>query len=171
MRIGLLLLLALTCCKSGNSGMKKTMDSDVKSDFKPLFIPGPAALVYKTRGNYRNLVPVLLSEDRSSIISYPHPHDLQGENGFSVPAELHKGYLLDKRGIGLNVAFLKLSYEEYFRLDSIPGPEELYRLIADKDPVSSLCNCGAKSAFSDIEKQLNQLIDRGELEKVCKKLR
>ena len=33
----------------------------------------PAAIVYKTRANYNNTVPVMLKADKTAIMSYPAP--------------------------------------------------------------------------------------------------
>jgi len=168
MRLLLLLFLSLQCCKpksiSGSGNESGTR-------FVPQYIPGPRALVYKTKKDYRKLVPVILSSDRSTIISYPHPSDLATGNGYSLPVSLKQGYLLDKRGIGPEVAFLKLTYEEYAALKELPNLQEMYSWIVEKDPLELMCDCGAQSAFSDMEKQLNDLIDQQKLLITCKKLK
>ena len=69
------------------------------------------ALLYKTKGDYADLVPVTLSEDRLSIVAYPAPSDLAGH--LPRPTALAQGYWLDNRGIGPNTAFLKLTYADY----------------------------------------------------------
>ena len=162
----LFLLLAFTGCKMNNSlsetGQKTT------ARFTPVFTPGPRVLVYKTKADYRQLVPVLLSPDKQQIVSYPHPTDVQAEEGFLLPARLQNNYLLDKKGIGENVAFLSLSYAEYAKLPGPPSREELKALIQDSDPLLELCDCGNKSAFTDTETQLNQLISSNQLRIVCR---
>jgi len=132
---------------------------------------GPHLLVYKTRGDYRQKVPVLLSEDKKSILSYPDPADLKMAKGYTLPSLLHKGYLLDNRGIGKNVAFLKMTYKEYAALKSPPSTEELYKMIIDKAPITVLCDCGLKQSFKNPEKQVNSLIDKKQLKKACKTLK
>ena len=139
-----------------------------KIEFAPVFAAGPPVLVYKTKADYNNLVPVILSDDKSEIVSYPHPSDIFVDGKLTLPLVLNNGYLLDQRGIGKNVAFLKLSYEEYSKLDSLPPLKELYNLIIDKDPLSELCNCGIKTAFTDEVTQLNELIDQNKLRTLCK---
>ncbi|MDD5695590.1 MAG: hypothetical protein PHD61_09865, partial [Bacteroidales bacterium] len=138
------------------------------SDSVAQFIPGPPALVYKTRGDYYHLVPVLLSEDKKEIISYPHPKDLIRGHGYTLPDSLNNGYWLDNRGIGANVAFLDLTYEEYANLKEVPTPEQLYGKIVDFDPLTELCNCGLKASFQDPVKEINMLIDSGELREKCR---
>jgi hypothetical protein len=75
---------------------------------------------------------------------------------------------LDTKGIGKNVAFLKLTYEEYSKLDNVPTLVELYNMIIDKDPLTEMCDCGNKKAFTDIVNQLNYLIDNKKLRTVSK---
>jgi len=137
-----------------------------KVTFKPDFAtPAPPALVYKTRADYIQLVPVMLSEDKTEIVSYPHPSDVSNR---PVPTQLAGGYLLDNRGIGKNVAFLRLTYEEYAKLDEAPKLTELYDLIIDKDPLTELCNCGNKKAIKKPEEELNELIAAGKLREICR---
>lgn len=164
----LFIILISVCCKSNNSVKQQVKNKD-KSEFIPQYIPGPQVLVYKTKNNYNNLVPVLLSEDKSEIVSYPDPGDLLIGNTYSFPTVLNNGYLLDNRGIGKNVAFLKLTYQEYSKLQSL-SLEELYGYILDKDPLVELCDCGNKTAFTSVEEQLNELIDNNKLRMICKSI-
>ena len=168
MRITLLILLLLALgCKTNNT---TTQPMENKNEFTPQFVPGPPALVYKTSEDYNNLVPVILSDDKTEIVSYPAPTDVTTGNGYQTPTVLNGGYLLDNRGIGKNVAFLKLTYEEYSKLPYPPEPKELYELIIDTDPLTELCNCGNKSAFRDITKQLNEMIETNTLKTKCKQI-
>jgi hypothetical protein len=164
--IVLITLLFCLSCKTNQKALKKS--SETQSDFTPVFTAGPPVLVYKTKGNYNNLVPVLLSDDKSEIVSYPHPKDLKTGSGYPLPVILKDGFLLDNRGIGKNVAFLKISYEEYAKLENAPSLKELFDKIIDKDPLTELCNCGIKTAFTDEVNQLNYLIDNKKLRSTCK---
>jgi hypothetical protein len=130
----------------------------------------PHVLVYKAKPQYRNLVPVQLSADKKSVVSYPDPADIKTGSGYPIPVLLHKGYWLDKRGIGLNTAFLRLTYEEYSKLKSSPTAEALYNMIVDKYPISELCDCGKRVQGKYTVKQLNELIDKKLLKKKCKVL-
>lgn len=128
----------------------------------------PHVLIYKTKKDYNNHVPVLLSDDKTEIISYPNPDDLKVGSNYLLPTLLNKDYLLDNRGIGKNVAFLKFTYEEYSELQNPPTLDELYNDIIDKDPLIEFCDCGIKSSFTNIEKQLNGLINTKKLRTTCK---
>lgn len=39
-------------------------------------VSSPRVFVYKTKGDYSHLVPVLMDDSRTQILSYPHPRDL-----------------------------------------------------------------------------------------------
>lgn len=157
-----IILLALTAFKCQN-----------KATIKPNFsnISEPPTVVYKTKGNYNNLVPVLLSVNKSEIISYPHPNDLKVGDVLSLPTPLSEDYLLDNRGIGPNVAFLKLSYEDYSKLENAPTLKELYELIIDKDPLTELCICENMKMFKDKTSQLNKLIMAKNLKTTCQQIK
>jgi hypothetical protein len=139
--------------------------------FTPQFTPGPQIYVYKTRNDYSNNVPVLLNDEQTEIISYPHPKDLKVGSGYPLPTSLLSGYFLDNRGINKNVAYLKMTYKEYANLDNPPSLQEMFKMIIDKDPLTELCDCGNKTAFTDIEKQLNQLITNNKLRTTCKTIK
>jgi hypothetical protein len=161
-----ILFLALCGCKTNSKMIQPA--SEKQNEFVPVFASGPPILVYKTKSNYNNLVPVILSDDKSKIVSYPHPKDLKIGDRYLLPYLLKNGYMLDNRGIGKNVAFLKLNYEEYARLENAPSLEELYKLIVDKDPLTELCNCGIKTAFTDPVLQINEIIVNNRLRTICK---
>lgn len=127
----------------------------------------PDVLVYKTKANYRMLVPVLLSPDKKTVVSYPDPIDVLGGSQGPAPLKLHKGYLLDKNGIGWNSAFLKLTYEEYGKLKEVPTPEALYAMIVDKNPLTELYDCGRREPVKNQVRKLNNLIDEGKIKKRC----
>jgi len=126
-------------------------------------------LVYKTKGNYDNLVPILLSDDKTEIVMYPAPTDIYYQGKLALPTKLKQGYLLDNRGIGKNVAFIKLTYQVYAKLDKAPSLTELYAMIVDKEPLLEIYNCGNREDFSNLVKQLNQIIEQGKLTEYAEK--
>ncbi|RYE23479.1 MAG: hypothetical protein EOP51_10340 [Sphingobacteriales bacterium] len=133
-------------------------------------ITGPKLVVYKTKGDYSNMVPVGLSEDKSRIVSYPAPTDIKVAGGYLKPSKLAKGYLLDNQGIGKNVAFLNISYEAYAKMDQL-SRDELYTKIADKDPLVELYDCGQRNAkLSSLIKALKKDIRKKRLSN-CNKLK
>ena len=161
--LSILVILNISC-----SPKKEVVQNSREKLLEQSLISEPPVLVYKTKRNYNNLVPILLSDDGKTIISYPHPKDLIVGSGYPLPTILNDGYLIDNRGIGRNVAFLNITYEEYSKLENVPSIEELYKLIIDKEPLLELCNCGTKTNFTNIEKEINELIDNKKLRTVCK---
>jgi hypothetical protein len=140
---------------------------ETNTENAPSINNSPSALVYKTRGNYNNLVPVILSDDKTTILSYPHPKDLINGKQLMLPFELEDNYLLDNRGINKNVAFLKMTYEEYDKLENPLEISSLFKLIIDNDPLVELCNCGKKNSFKNEVKQINKLIKKREIRTKC----
>jgi hypothetical protein len=131
----------------------------------------PHLIVYKTKKDYRQYVPVQLSADKKTVVSYPDTADVKTGSGYPLPVILHKGYLLDKRGVDTNTAFIKITYEAYAALKTAPDAAALYGLITDKEPLTQLCDCGIRNNANVSVKQLNQLIDRKLLRKKCRVVR
>lgn len=86
----------------------------------------PKALIYKTNGDYADKVPVNMSADRSSFVSFPAPSDIRKT---STPIPLADGFLLDRRGISSSTVFLDITYKEYSELKSTPSISELRKMI------------------------------------------
>ena len=105
----------------------------------------------------------MLSDDKSKIISYPDVKDVYFKGNLAYPTVLKDGFLLDNRGIGSNVAFLSVTYEQYSKMVKTPSLAELYELIIDKDPLKEMYQCGNRSKFSDIENELNEAISDGKI--------
>lgn len=124
-------------------------------------------MVYKTRADYADYVPILMNDERTEVVSYPDPRDLRKTNGYKEPTLLEQGYLLDNRGINKNVAFLKLTHQDYADLTRRPTLKELNELILDKDPLVELCNCGVRNTFMNVERDVNAMIKAGTLRTKC----
>jgi len=122
---------------------------------------GNNAIIYKTTHNYNLLVPVIMNEDRTRIISYPDPSNIYYQGKLSVPAQLANGYLLDNRGINENVAFLSFTYQEYSKLKEAPPMSILLSRIVDKYPLKALVYCGERAQYQQDVKKLNKLIQSG----------
>ncbi|MBX2984811.1 MAG: hypothetical protein LC109_13735 [Bacteroidia bacterium] len=167
--IALILISALTMSMSCKTRKKATKDPESTATlFTPQFTPGPPAFIYKTKKDYGNMVPVLMNDDKTEIVSYPHPTDLYPADMLLLPTPLNNGYILDNKGINKNVAFLNITYQEYAKLTEPPTLEEMKGMLLDINPLTELCDCGNKNAFDNIEKQLNELIDAKQLRTKCK---
>ncbi len=172
--IGSVLVFACACCGHKEMSNKETTTSsgtDTPAEMPAMADTGPLVLVYSTKEDHADHVPVLLSEDGSTLISYPAPSDLRPEKGASKPTDLGKGYLLDNRGIGVNVAFLNMDYATYAALDKAPELPELMAMITDKDPLKELYSCGPRTRFTDIAAELATIIQSDALATRCKKLK
>ncbi len=165
------LIIALAAAMAACCGQKNTAQASSTPDEAGAGASSPRALVYKTKTDHANHVPVILSDDKARIISYPHPKDLRTANGYPTPTAVGKDYLLDNRGIGLNVAYLDMSYEQYAALEEAPSMEKLEASIIDRDPLTELCECGRKAEFKDPAKEISAWVEAGELMKHCKKLK
>ncbi|NDW17714.1 hypothetical protein D0T53_02135 [Dysgonomonas sp. 216] len=164
--------ISLLSCRSGETtGSKTTVDTPLETEkmtIQPIrgdqpstgaYASGPQAIVYKTRKDYSDLVPVTMDETKNQIISYPAPSDIYYNGKLAKPIPLKKGYLLDNRGINLNTAFLSYTYEEYSKLSEAPSMEDMLSKIVDKSPLTDLIDCGKRSAYTNEINELNALID------------
>jgi len=169
MKIFGVLFLVITLTLSGIlcscSSSKKNQSQSEKTEGKQgtVGIPGPPVIVYKTKNDYYDHVPVTLSNDKSKIVSFPAPGDIKKNGQYTLPTVLSDGYLLDNRGISKNTAFLRFTYDDYYTMDNIPTADRLMNYIVDDDPFIEMYDCGKKSDFDNPEKQLNKKIESGEL--------
>jgi hypothetical protein len=161
-----ILIITFLGCKTNSKMMHSK--TEIKSEFVPEFAAGPHVLVYKTKADYNNLVPIILSEDKTSIVSYPDPGDIKVSSVYTLPTPLHQGYVIDNRGIDKNAVFINKTYKDYSKFTELPSLKELFNLIIDKEPIIELCDCGLKSAFTNEVEQLNELIDNNQLRTKCK---
>jgi hypothetical protein len=122
-------------------------------------MPGPKVIIYQTTRDFSKQVPINLSDDGKTIVSYPDIKDVYFEGSLAYPTQLHKGYFLDNRGITKNAAFLDITYETYSKLAVTPSPDELMKMIIDSHPVSKMYSCGLRSSYKDLIQELNAKID------------
>lgn len=153
-----LLILSLLII-SGCGVHKNSTLSEVKTLESPSLNSGlnASTLIYKTRADYFDRVPVLMNVEKDRILSYPDPKDLIN----ALPTRLKNGYLLDNRGIGANVAFLTYTYATYSALSKAPALNQLMDSLLDRNPLTELWDCGSRSLFKKEVDELNALIDKG----------
>lgn len=125
--------------------------------------PAPHVIVYKTKGNYNLLVPVLLAKNKKQLISYPDVSDIRNLPELPLPDTLLDGYLLDKRGIDASVAFLDITYHDYAKLRETPEPDKLLMMVTDNDPLTEMYDCGPWKSGTDRKSFANELIRKGYL--------
>ena len=124
-------------------------------------ISSPLVYVYKTKADYSALVPVIMNEARTKIVSYPAPRDVIAGDKLAIPVLLEDSFWLDNRGISPNVAFLTYTYEAYSKLTTVPDTEQLMQHIADRYPLTELYECGRRADYTNLVEQLNRLIKDG----------
>lgn len=151
------LTLIVWGCRSNKTEVAMKQDKPAPTDFAA----GPPAIVYKTRQDYSDKVAVILSEDRKTIVAYPHPQDIARRGSEVYPASLNEGYLLDRQGINQWVAFTRYTFAEYAALPQAPELSELEAGIIDKTPLLEFCNCGKLRQYTDVVKSMNDLIAGG----------
>ena len=135
---------------------------------KEMDFSNPPTVIYKTKKDYSQLVPVTLSEDKTKIVSYPGPQDIYFRGQLATPTLLDKGYWLDNRGLNMHSAFLDIPYDAYSKWQKMPSLVELYGHIIDKDPFTEFYSCGNRYQYQEDEVlQLNALINNKGLER-CK---
>ena len=115
-------------------------------------------IVYKTRKDFSEFVPVIMNAEKTKIVSYPDQKDISTD---VKPIVLNKGYLLDKRGINANVVFLNITFDDYRKLEQIPTLEEMNALILEKYPLIELYYCGNQADYKNLIPELNVLIEKG----------
>ncbi len=130
----------------------------------------PQTIIYKTKADYSKYIPITLSEDRTKVLNYPDPKDVYFNGQLAYPTALAKGYWLDNRGIGPNSVFIKLTYQEYAKLPAAPAPDELFKMILDKDPFIRIYSLGSRYQFKNEVAEINHIIESGGL-KHCKRLK
>ena len=165
----MIIFCACETVKNSNKPVSTTSQSVNTQESQTLDFSVLSTLVYKTKNDYFNNVPVILSEDKTMIVSYPAPSDVYYNGKLAYPKRLDDNYLLDNRGINQNVAFLKLTYDEYSKLSKAPSIKEMYEMIIDKDPISELCNCGNRQQFKNEVSEINELVKNNLVK--CQKLK
>ncbi len=158
--------LLLTSCSHHAVPTSSPADPQMKA----AGVTSPHCIIYRTRSDYSRNVPVTLSADKDKIVSYPDIRDIYYNGKLSEPTFLADSFLLDNRGIGPQVAFLSYTYEEYSKLQATPPATDLMKMLLNKDPLVEMYQCGLRSQYTDIEKELNTLITSGKLN-TCKKLK
>jgi len=171
MRYFVLVLLFVSVLLSGSCSKKTTVQAGAAKDNQAMTAHNalPPCIIYKTKADYSKQVPVGMSEDKKSIVSYPDVKDVMINGSYPYPLPLEDGFLLDNKGIGPDVAFLDYTYEAYSRLPKTPDAAELMKHILVKNPLTAMYRCGSKSQYRNIEAELNVIIHSGL--KGCKRLK
>ncbi len=155
----IIILVQLILLGACNSGKKNLM----QQNYAGVGIASPPAIVYKTKKDYDDKVPVTLSADKGKITAYPAPSDLLRGGQFTYPTKLNQAYLLDNRGISVNTAFLSFTYADYYNMDMVLNADRLMNYILDDDPFEEYYELGRRNDFANFGQEINAIIDQGKL--------
>lgn len=162
--ICVLISTVVACSSSKNSGSKEPAAKEQSATAaKKVDYAGPPTIVYKTQKDYKNNVPITLSDDGKTIVSYPAPSDVYYKGVLAYPTPLANGYLLDNRGLNVNSVFTKFTYEEYSKLSAAPDMNTLYASIIVKSPFLEMYNCGNRYSYKNEVEELNGIINSNSL--------
>ncbi len=128
-------------------------------------VSAPPVVIYKTHTDYSKYVPVILSDDRTKVVSYPDIKDIYFEGKLAYPTALTCGYWLDNRGIGPHVAFIKLTYDDYAKLPATPSAIDLFAMLLDANPLCTMYQLGNRRDYKDPVAEINHIIKKHELKK------
>jgi len=120
----------------------------------------PQILIYKTKKDYSQNIPVEMNNEKTKITGFPAPSDIRINGELQTPILLDKGFLYDRRGVSMNTVFLKITYEEYSKLKKALSVEEMMQMIIDKNPMVDLYYCPSLNSASSVE-SMNTLINSG----------
>lgn len=166
MRLNILTLLASAPLLVSCHGAKQEIAStDTAVAASPVVIGGkrPAQAVvaktriYKTNGDYTNLVPVTLNAARTAVVSFPAPTDLVN----AAPISLSDGFLLDRRGVGVNTAFTSYTYSDYSQMKNPPSPAELLAAVIPGAKVTEIIEMPFAVGAPDAVEKSDSLIAAG----------
>ncbi|MBS1686657.1 MAG: hypothetical protein JSS76_18100 [Bacteroidetes bacterium] len=164
--ITLIIALAAAGCKA-KQHTTTTATADTHTAPVPprpaTYRPTAHAIVYKTKGDYTQYVPVTLTDDGTSIASYPDPSDVYYQGKIATPTLLADGYLLDNRGLTPHSAFIRITYEDYAKLKEVPSVKELNKLVIDRAPFTEMYDLGERNQYPDLTGGLNTIIKGGRL--------
>jgi len=110
-------------------------------------------IIYKTKADYSNYVPVIMNDSKEQIVSYPSPGDVFVGGKLALPKGISKGYLLDNVGITKNSVFTSYTFKEYSKLEMAPSIDELLKSITNKDPFVEVYDCGTRGKYATVEEQ------------------
>lgn len=129
-------ITAITACQSNKENSSATttpQETPIERTIDNSAMAMPRIIVYKTKADYSNLVPINMDDSKSTVVSYPDPRDIKDNKR---PTALDNGYLLDNFGIGKNVVYTDYTYEAYTALESAPDVDTLMQHIMDKSPLT-----------------------------------
>lgn len=163
--LGTLIFLFLVVSNGCKSSHKLSQPQTEQIPMKPAPV-----VIYKTKANFDRLVPIAVAGEPPRLASYPDPTDLKFSDGsYRHPLHLKEGYLLDRKGVGPQTVFLRLTYEAYCAQP--PDPSTLLSLIAESDPMEEIWHCHLPYHSDALVDTLNHLITSQLLNRRCSRIK
>ena len=156
-----ILLLTIVLISSCKTRREEPLAAHVNHADITHFRPDSVLLIYKTRADYSQFVPVRMNAQRTEIIEVPHPSDFIHRGRLAFPVALNQGYWIDNQGITPDVAYLRFTIENYSKLDEPLSVEIMSRYILDAYPFLEMYQCGYRNEYKDIFREVNVLVARG----------
>lgn len=125
-------------------------------------------IIYKTKQDFSQNVPISMNKERTKITGFPAPSDIIINGVLQTPIQLEDGYFYDRRGISNNTVFIKLTYQAYSKLAKNPSIPQLMDLIIEKHPITEVYSCPNLPQASNLN-TLNELVKSGF--KDCQKIK
>jgi hypothetical protein len=104
--------------------------------YGPCDATGPV-IIYKTSGDYSNLISVNLSKDETRVTALPGQDYVEAQR----PLPLANGYWLQRM---VGTAYLSITIDEFSDISNHYTNEDLLRAVIDKDPFTeyyNICRC------------------------------
>lgn len=139
------------CGTVATTSSQETSATQAPSVQRNLSMAIPEQIIYRMNGDYANLVPVTMDNNREEVIAYPDPADIRSSK---APVALGDGWYLDRRGISMNTAFTDYTYETYAALPKVPTRAELKAHIIDLHGIKEIKRCGRKRLTIEQARQL-----------------
>lgn len=119
----------------------------------------PRAQVYRTNGDYAHNVPIQISANGKSVISFPDPSDISAS---SMPYPLADGWFLDRRGVSDNTRFTRYTYAQYMTFKEPPSISELLSSVIPESRITEMyaLPCTTQEALADTA-AVNSIIRSG----------
>ncbi len=132
----------------------------------------PGISIYKTRGDYYELVTIGMKRNKIFRTGYTDRNKLdysRNDTVYKNRARLINGYVLDAESSSEYDVFLSLTFKEYMKKEAQYGylpHDSLYKYIIDKKPYTEYYRSDISESFSISDTAaINELIRKGELQK------
>ncbi len=122
---------------------------------------GAPTVIYQMKQDFSKLVPVVMDESKTKIVSYPAPRDMFDKQGnLRYPVDLGEGFYLDEIGIGIHTAYIDIEIEQYSRMLNPPTLDSLLKLVIETDPFKKMYNLGNRKQYPKVE-PIKELVKSG----------